>query len=492
MAKTETTFPSIPHVQLEQGRGTGYGQYMRSLWKSTLVILILTSLFVTYLLIKPGGPVLVNLGDNVIQGFLEAVGLLLTLPFFWQGSKRGGLFPAPFTGRVVPAETLRRWVPLLLGLGILSYVIGQALWTYNEDIAHLPVLFPTWADAGYLGSYPFVLLALLLLPTRPLSPGTRTRILLDSLMIMVGMATFSWYFILGPTILQGADSVLGQVIGTAYPLVTLVLIFCLLLLVFHSNDPAMRPVALILAFAFIIIVVTDSIYDYQELHNMYATGSLLDVGWPLGYMLVGLGAAALRVGMVSGKLPPAVPAGVALSDARDGKPSADLSLWKSMLPSLFVPLVILLLAYTVSAPGDGFLKMGVFLGTAVLLGLLLLRQFFALRETLRHNQQLWEMREQVMKAELAREKAERLKSERILALNEALMASQQAQPHARILAFGHYQVRDSQGNFFNVYLREVGEHQIFECECHQYQQQAICPHSLTAAVLHSASDTPQY
>ncbi|HBE25526.1 MAG TPA: hypothetical protein DDW33_07565, partial [Ktedonobacter sp.] len=353
MAKTEITFPSIPHVQLEQGRGTGYGQYMRSLWKSTLVILILTSLFVTYLLIKPGGPVLVNLGDNVIQGFLEAVGLLLTLPFFWQGSKRGGLFPAPFTGRVVPAETLQRWVPLLLGLGILSYVIGQALWTYNEDIAHLPVLFPTWADAGYLGSYPFVLLALLVLPTRPLSPGTRTRILLDSLMIMVGMATFSWYFILGPTILQGADSVLGQVIGTAYPFVTLVLIFCLLLLVFHANDPAMRPVALILAFAFIIIVVTDSIYDYQELHNMYATGSLLDVGWPLGYMLVGLGAAALRVGMVSGKLLPAVPAGVALSDARAGKPSADLSLWKSMLPSLFVPLVILLLAYTVSAPGDG-------------------------------------------------------------------------------------------------------------------------------------------
>src|SRR5258708_38531960 len=152
--------------------------------------------------------------------------------------------PESSRSRPAPSQRTQRWVPLLLGLGILSYIVGQALWTYNEDIAHLAVLFPTWADAGYLGSYPFVLLALLLLPPRPLTAETRTRILLDSLMIMVGVTTFSWYFILGPTILQGADTVLGQVIGTAYPLATLVLIFCLLLLVLHSHDHAIRPVAL--------------------------------------------------------------------------------------------------------------------------------------------------------------------------------------------------------------------------------------------------------
>jgi len=487
MADSETTFQSIPHLMDgEQVTGTVQGQYMRSLWKSALLILMLTGLFVVYLLIKPGGPKLVNLGDNISQGLLEAVGLLLTFPLFWHGCGRGGRFPAPFTGYVAPARTLQRWVPLLLGLGILSYIVGQALWTYNEDIAHLAVLFPTWADAGYLGSYPFVLLALLLLPPRPLTADTRTRILLDSLMIMVGVTTFSWYFILGPTILQGADTVLGQVIGTAYPLATLVLIFCLLLLVLHSHDYAIRPVALILGLAFIIIVVTDSIYDYQELHTMYVTGGLLDVGWPFGYLLVGLGARALRVGRGSGNLP------ALLAHERAGKSVSPSTLWKSMLPYLFVPVVILLLAYTMSAPGDGILKLGVFLGMAVLIALLILRQFFALRETLSHQQKLWEMREQVIGAELAREKAERLKVERILALNEALTSSQQAEPHARILAFGHYQVRDSQGTYYNVYHREVGEHQTFECECSQYQRMAICPHSLAAAALHSASDAPQY
>ncbi len=487
MADTETTFQSIPRLMdREQAMGTVHGQYVRALWKGTLLILMLTGLFVAYLLIKPGGPKAVNLGDNITQGLLEAVGLLLTFPLFWQGSGRGGRFPAPFTGHAAPARTPQRWVPLLLGLAILSYIVGQALWTYNEDIAHLAVLFPTWADAGYLGSYPFVLLALLLLPTRPLTADTRTRILLDSLMIMMGVTTFSWYFILGPTILQGADTVLGQIIGTAYPLATLVLIFCLLLLVLHSHDRAIRPVALILGLAFIIIVVTDSIYDYQELHNLYATGGLLDVGWPLGYMLVGLGARALRAGMGAGHLPASAPAESA------GTSVSPSTVWKSMLPYLFVPLVILLLAYTVSAPSHGMLKLGVFLGTALLMGLLILRQFFALRETLRHHQQIWEMREQVMGADLAREKAERLKVERILALNEALTTSQQAEPHARILAFGHYQVRDGQGIYYNVHYCEVGAHLTFECECPQYQRLAICPHSLAAAALHSASDAPQY
>src|SRR6266566_9976899 len=156
MADTETTFQSIPRTTgWEQGTKTQPGQYVHSLWKSALLILMLTGLFVVYLLIKPGEPRLVNLGDNISQGLLEAVGLLLTLPLFWQRSGRGGRFGTPFTGDVALARTPQRWVPLLLGLAILSYIVGQAVWTYNENIAHLTVIFPTWADAGFLGSYPF-------------------------------------------------------------------------------------------------------------------------------------------------------------------------------------------------------------------------------------------------------------------------------------------------------------------------------------------------
>ena len=241
-----------------------------------------------------------KLVDNVSQGFLEGIGLILTLPLFLQGTGRRD---SSFAVQRPTARPSQRWAPLLLGLAILSYVIGQAIWTYNEDIAHLPVLFPSWADAGFLGSFPLILLALPLVTTQPLPANMRSRIVLNSMIIMVAMATFSWYFILGPTILQGDATVLVELISTAYPLATLVLIFCLLLLVIHSHDHTIRPVALILGLAFIVIVLTDSIYNVQQLHDAYHTGTLLDVGWPLGYMLIGLGARAMRLVIAARPLP---------------------------------------------------------------------------------------------------------------------------------------------------------------------------------------------
>jgi hypothetical protein len=491
MADTETTSQSIPHlIDREQVKGTVNGRYVRSLWRSTLLILVLTGLFVVYLLIKPGGPKLVNLGDNITQGLLEGIGLILTLSLFLRGIGRTGNRHTSFAEGGDTAWKGQRWVPLLLGLGILSYVIGQVIWTFNEDILHLPVLFPSWADAGYLGSYPLVLLALLLLPTQPLPVGTRMRIVLDSLLIMVVVITFNWYIILGPTILQGADTVQGELIATAYPLSTLVLIFCLLLLVIHSQDHTIRPVALILGLAFVIIVLTDSIYDFQELHNSYSTGTLLDVGWPLGYMLVGLGARALRVGMASRPLPARTAPG-ASQEGTVQLVSPSL-FWQSLLPYLFLPALMALLGYTIAFDKLTPLQWGVFLGTGAFLGLLILRQVFTIWESIRRNNQLWEMHERVTRAELRRERAERIKVERILALNEALAGSQQARPHARVVAFGHYQIRDSDGIYYNVYHHAVEEHQTFECECPQYQRMAICPHSLVASALHSASDALQY
>src|SRR5438067_3528813 len=382
MADTDTGISAAP--QPEQGGQVLTvidGQYMRSLLKSGLLVIVLTGLLVAYLLVKPGGPARVTFVDNIIQGLLEGVGLILALPFFIQGIDRIRQSPPSFAERVAPAKTSQHWVPVLLGLGIMSYIIGQVLWTYNENILQLPAsqLFPYWADAGFLGASPFVLIALLLLPTRPLAADTRTRIVLDSLMIMVGVTTFSWFFILGPTILQGADTVLGRVVGTAYPLMTLVLIFCLLLLVIHSNDPTIRPVALILALAFIIIVATDSIYDYQELHNMYATGTMLDVGWPLGYMLVGLGARALRVVMVSRTLSTRTTPGAQAPTEEAIQLSSAAVLRKSLPANLFVPIVLFLLVYTMSTQSHGTLRMGVFIGVGILMVLLILLLIFAFR-----------------------------------------------------------------------------------------------------------------
>src|SRR5437870_4397724 len=123
-----------------------YRTFARALWKPLSLIVVGTGLMLVYLLLKPMPSARFTFGDNLLQGVLEAVGLLLALPI---------LLPAS-TRKQAAARSCSRWlawwipsgsaVPLLLACTLLSYVIGQVLWTLNEDVLHLAVLFPSWAD----------------------------------------------------------------------------------------------------------------------------------------------------------------------------------------------------------------------------------------------------------------------------------------------------------------------------------------------------------
>src|SRR5712692_363127 len=361
--------------------------------KDFALVLLLSGLFAAYLLFKPEMPLAMTLVDNLTQGLFEGVGLLLALPLWLPGDGRKGLPAGSLPPGTAGTNPVQRWVPLLLSLGILSYIIGQGIWTYNENIIHLPVLFPSLADIGFLGSYPFVLLAILFLPHRPLPIETRLRVFLDGLLIMVGVVTFSWYFVLGPTILHGADTAAGQIIGTAYPLAALVLIFCLLLLAARSHDREMQPMVLLLSLALIIIVITNSVYDYLELHNMYATGGLLDVGWPLGYMLIGLGARAMQEYLASRGLSTApAPAPVPSLEKGEiiGRP---VLLRGALIPLLFVSAVFLLLVWTKYAGANTGLEAQVSLGVTILLGLMVVRQVLVIQETINRNRLLYKTQE---------------------------------------------------------------------------------------------------
>jgi nitrate/nitrite-specific signal transduction histidine kinase len=122
----------------------------------------------------------------------------------------------------------------------------------------------------------------------------------------------------------------------------------------------------------------------------------------------------------------------------------------------------------------------------LMLFVLLLEGLFVFRPAVRRLRQtfadLLRTNEHLTRSEITRKRAER-----ILALNEALATSHANRPHARIVALSHYQVRDKEGHYHNVYHREIDGQQVFACECAQYREQKICPHSLTAAALHSIS-----
>src|ERR687894_2872981 len=272
------------------GRPTQDSAGARPLRRAAGLILLFNGLLIAWVLLEPAGESVSALVINV-AGF---VGPLLVLPLCF-----GGLFEwtwrrgASRVDNQPAARTGRRWAPVLLGMGILSYVLGQMGFTYYDLVLRQAPPFPSLADVGYLIEYPFFLLGILLLPARPIPVASLARIVLDGLMIMTAAVTFSWYFVLGPVIQQGTETLLAKVVATSYPLADIVLIACLVILALRPGAHALRRAVYLLALALGFYVVMDSIYAYQTLNETYVTGTLFDVGWPVAYMLIGLGAFAV-------------------------------------------------------------------------------------------------------------------------------------------------------------------------------------------------------
>src|SRR5215204_6762820 len=219
------------------------------------MIVLFNGLLVAWILLAPGS-------DRMLAAVVNAaefVGPLLALPLCF-GGLLGRMWRRGVSQTDVGPEVTmgQRWAPVLLGLGIISWVFGQSLFTYYEWVLQKPPPLPSLADVGYLSVYPFMLLGILLLPARPVPVASRTRIALDGLMIMTAAVTFSWYFVLGPVMQQGTETTLAKAVSSAYPLADIVLIACLVILASRPGERTLRPAVRLLALGLTLIVVADS------------------------------------------------------------------------------------------------------------------------------------------------------------------------------------------------------------------------------------------
>ncbi|GIG30289.1 putative bifunctional diguanylate cyclase/phosphodiesterase [Cellulomonas marina] len=179
----------------------------------------------------------------------------------------------------------RRVAAVLASVGMTSFAAGNqyylVAWTAG---AALP--FPSPADLGYAGLYPPLLAALVLAARRP-GPARGGAARLDVLVGALGAAAVTTAA-LGPVV----DGLHGLA-----PLTALALLSCplgdVLLIGAVAGVATLRrredgagwvpPVA-----GLVVFVVADVVYARQVAAGTYAVGSLLDLGWPVGLLLVSL------------------------------------------------------------------------------------------------------------------------------------------------------------------------------------------------------------
>lgn len=227
---------------------------------------------VTYLvaLLVPG----VGLPTWVVQDLLGNLVLLLPIVIL---VRRGASHPDE-----------RTWtMPLSLGL---SLYLGGSVLSLVRGGASTPT-FPSPADVGYLGVYPF-LLAALLIALRGQVRRVRLVVALDGLCgTLAGAALAAWS--IAPLVERMSETSSSPLAALAYPVSGVVVIAvslgALAAVGLSRGWPFVTWAAGTIAFGVGAIV-----YSYELAQHSYREGTWLDGLWAVGLVLLAVGATNLR------------------------------------------------------------------------------------------------------------------------------------------------------------------------------------------------------
>lgn len=171
---------------------------------------------------------------------------------------------------------------LLLGVGMLVYAPGQAL--YTQIVAHqASVTFPTLADYGWLAFYPCALGAVILI-VRGSMASVRRVALLDALVGALTMLAMGSVLVIDLA-LHGNGLHGGQVGNIVYAFADLVLAGIALgtFALFGWRPPRMLA---LLALGFLVQTVEDSLYLHAVARGHFPTEGWVLVPWVTSFVII--------------------------------------------------------------------------------------------------------------------------------------------------------------------------------------------------------------
>lgn len=178
----------------------------------------------------------------------------------------------------------------LIGLGLVAWCVGETIWRYYRALGLNP--FPSWADAGYSSYPPLVFIGLLFLPSSQSSAQKQRFLVMDSLISVGALLSIAWFLLLGSLAQTPNESMLAKTLGLYYPTTDTLLLSCTVFLLLRgSNQSIVRRISLLIAgVGLLILTASDFSFNVQSNLGTYMEGTWADLGWPLGFMTIGLAA----------------------------------------------------------------------------------------------------------------------------------------------------------------------------------------------------------
>ena len=252
----------------------------RSIYIATASCILIVILSLFWMLFRLGGD------KNTVTFADSAYAVTSLIGAYWAFSTAYMARKGPIV--LVPRHQLA-W--LFVGCGLLVNSLGGTYYTYLEYNNIAP--FPSYADIGFTLLYPFIFVALLLMPT---ALRFRTRMGLDALITTLCFFGISWFFVLGPAYfanvkqVTSARDLIALFVGLSYPCWDILLILAIALLIQRRTERILHPSFILFASGVVAQICADTGYAYTNIFtHTYQTGTpSIDPFWFICYLLMGL------------------------------------------------------------------------------------------------------------------------------------------------------------------------------------------------------------
>jgi diguanylate cyclase (GGDEF)-like protein len=223
-------------------------------------------------LFLPPGRLRVVLADlsTIVVDLLALACLILATRVSWRVSRRLG------------------WVWGVVSMTIGCLTAGDIAWAILEVGFHQNPLHSI-INILYFATYPLFLIGGFLISDHRPSASVIVKRWLDIGIIILSASLISWNYLLGPLAASGVhNSWIDQAVTLAYPIGDLLILWSLIMLLYrHAARDNPRPLVILFVTAG-VLVVTHIFFTYQSLTGGYASGTVMDLGWPAASLLAGL------------------------------------------------------------------------------------------------------------------------------------------------------------------------------------------------------------
>jgi diguanylate cyclase len=175
---------------------------------------------------------------------------------------------------------------LILGLGILTYIVGILIWVFYEFILGIPgdtILLP---KIFWIGQNGFYFVALLYMMNVVRSKLLTIRFSFDMLIIMAVATTFTWVFIISPLLKMEGNPF--YIIELMYPILDLGVLGGVISLFIASNTLFKKRTLYLLVIGLLVQILADTVFSYFTVKNLYTVGSISEPLWILSLFILAL------------------------------------------------------------------------------------------------------------------------------------------------------------------------------------------------------------